>query len=105
MYLLDYLIVWASLFQLAELEGRNKELIKERDKLFRELDKTRKDLAKKTKAEAEKTKKDAEKGKKEAKKKHSDKGITSPEPTEVSKALEGNVSEKEQLRNENVVSG
>ena len=67
--------------------------MKERDKLFREVEKTNKELAQaKTKAEAEKTKKD---GKKEAKKKHSDKGVTSPEPTEVSKALEDNIARKE----------
>lgn len=52
-----------SLFQLAEVEGRNRELSKERDKLFTELDKTLKDLVKaKTKAEAEKRKKEREKG-------------------------------------------
>ena len=94
--------MWVSLFQLAELEGRNKDLLKERNKLYTELDKIKKDLAKKTKAEAEKTKKDAEKGKK---KKQSDKGVTSPEPSEVSGALAETVTEKEQLRNENDVSG
>jgi len=91
--------VWSSLFQLAELEGRNKELSKERDRLFRELDKTRKDLVKaKAKADTEKPKKDAEKGKKDAKRKQSDKGATSPEPSETSKALEGTTAEEEQLR-------
>ena len=94
------------ILQLAELEGRNKELSKERDKLFKELEKAQKDLVK-AKAEAEKkTKKDAEKGKKEAKRKQLDKRATSPE---ASKALEGNIAEEEQLYaqllNQNDVSG
>ena len=100
--------MWVSLFQLAELEGRNKELSKEKDKLLRQLDETNKELAEETKAEAEKSKVDAEKVKTEAKKKQSDKGVTSPEPTELSKALKGNIAEKDQLneesRNESDVS-
>jgi len=100
----------SSLFQLAELEGRNKELSKERDRLFRELDKTRKDLVKaKAKVDTEKPKKDVEKGKKDAKRKQSDKGATYPEPSETSKALEGTTTEEKQLRaqlqSENDVSG
>lgn len=102
--------MWSSLFQLVELEGRNKELegrnkelLKERDKLFRELEKTRKELVQ------IKPKKDAEKGKKEGKRKQSDKGATYPEPSETSKALEGTTAEEKQLRaqllSENDVSG
>lgn len=92
------------LFQLAELEGRNKELSKQRDKLFRELDKARKELMKtKTKANTEKPKKELEKGRKEAKRKPPNQGSTSP-----SGASE-KVAEKEQLyeefRNEYDVSG
>ena len=98
------------LLQRTELEDRNKELSKERDKLSREIDKTRKELVQaKTKAEADKTKKDAKKRKKEAKRKLSHKGATSPEPAEVSKALEERIAKKEQLyeelRDENDVSG
>ena len=103
-------ISWSYLFQLAELEGRNKELSKERDRLFREFDKTRKDLVKaKAKVDTEKPKKDAEKGKKDTKRKQSNKGTTSPEPSETSKALEGTTAEEKQLRaqllSENDVSG
>jgi len=90
------------------VEGRNKELSKERDKLFKEVERVRRELEKaRTKGETEKAKKDAEKGKKEAKKKQSDKGAISP--TGVSKALEEKIAEKEQLyedlRNEYDVSG
>ena len=105
------------MFQLVELEGRNKELegrtrelLKERDKFLKELEKAKKELVQaKTKAEAEKPKKDAKKGKKDAKKKLSDKGVTSPEPTEVPKTLEEKRVERQQscevLRDENAVSG
>jgi len=86
-----------------ELEGRTRELLKERDKLFKELEKTKKELVQ------VKSNKDAEKGKKEAKKKQCDKGATSPEPCETSKALEGTTAEEEQLYtqllSENDVSG
>lgn len=64
-YLNDYLCI---LFQLVELEGRNKEVSKERDAIIRELDKSQKDLVKAKKTEAGKTKKDTDKGKKDAKK-------------------------------------
>ena len=95
-------IMWSPLLQLAELEGRNKELTKERETLLKVLDKREKDLFK-AKAEAEKkTKKDAKKGKMEAKKKQSDKSATFP------KSSEGNIAEMEQLYaeliNENDVS-
>ena len=89
------------------MEGPNTELLKERNKLQRELDKARKELEK-AKAEAEKVK-ETEKVKKEAKKKLSDKGAASPQPAEVSVALEERLAQNEQLcetlRNENDVSG
>ena len=68
------------MFQLAELEGHNKELSKEKDKLCKELDKTRKDLVKAQAKVDRKAMKDAEKA---MKKELSDSpgGATSPEPT------------------------
>ena len=100
-------LYFCSFFQLSELEDRNKELLKERDKLFKELDRTRKELVlAKTKTEAEKI---AKKVKKETKRKLSIKGAISPDPTGVSKALEEKIAEKEQLyeelRDENDVRG
>ena len=74
------------MFQVAELEGRNRELSKERDELFREYDKTRKELATAQAKADRKTKKDAEKA---MKKRLPDTHITCTDQTGMYKVRSG----------------